>query len=902
MILRSLRVQGWRCFAAAVEVGPLASGLNIIHGPNGSGKSTLMMALVRGLFDSHTVQGTHMKSLQPWGRSLSPQVTIEFEHEGQQYQLHKQFLSAASSQLQRFEAGRFVPLAESRAADEQARALLGGESPARGASDQRHWGWAQILWATQGNLRIEQLADGTRATIQEALGQQLAGPSHEGLERQIAQAYEQYFTGTGKLKSGAAAPKIIELQMRLTKAEEHRQSLQSRLEDFDHASRKIEDLKNLSHSARHREVDLTERLRTLRQQAQTFLELRHQKKLLEQEVAAAEDSYRHLNERITNLQTAREELARLNLELQRQRADVPTQAKLVEQARVSDTEAEREVQRIRAQRKEVTAARQLAKVAERYARSRDTLGELDKRLNDIDGAQLEVQRLRESREQLVAPDKKTLAKIIQVARVRDDARLRLDAAFITVTIQPETDLLVSITTAEEPGQRTLTAGQAYPIQGAPEVVFHVPGIGELRATGPTGSVDDLRQQWEAAGLELAELTAGFGTRDIAALEKLRAQADEWDKQLAQADVKIKTLLGKQAVDDLRHQRSVAANAIAEILADHEAWRQTPPDPEAIARQAEAIESQFTSEIDRAESARDRAGEALRSAQQSEHKHATNITGLETQVAAVEKRFESLAADGRDEPTRLAERTRLAMQRDTAQGKLAQINQQITDLGGDPEKSVAMLEKQLDGLRHEAMDAERRLSAESARLEQIIAEAPYSALATVEDEIFQLQDEVRRQQLHLDATRLLYETFHQQKRDVLQAIVDPIRLRANHILQRIVGTRFENVHFDDSLLPQGVAPRALDESIVLDQISGGEQEQVYFAVRMALADVGLGSQRQLVVLDDVFTYTDTSRLARIATILDEAAERFQIVLLTCHPERYRGLPAAKFFDLESLVQE
>lgn len=42
------------------------------------------------------------------------------------------------------------------------------------------------------------------------------------------------------------------------------------------------------------------------------------------------------------------------------------------------------------------------------------------------------------------------------------------------------------------------------------------------------------------------------------------------------------------------------------------------------------------------------------------------------------------------------------------------------------------------------------------------------------------------------------------------------------------------------------------------------------------------------------------LARIATILDEATHRFQVVLLTCHPERYRRLPDAEFFDLEKLV--
>lgn len=186
------------------------------------------------------------------------------------------------------------------------------------------------------------------------------------------------------------------------------------------------------------------------------------------------------------------------------------------------------------------------------------------------------------------------------------------------------------------------------------------------------------------------------------------------------------------------------------------------------------------------------------------------------------------------------------------------------------------------------------------MEQIISEAPYSALATAEEEITRLEDEIARHRLQIDAIRLLYETLTHQKRDVMHTILGPIRLRANHVLQRIAGNRFDDVHFDESLLPSGISPRSVDDAVSLDQISGGEREQVYFAVRMALADVAFNDERQLVVLDDVFTYTDTTRLARIVTILDEAAERFQIVLLTCHPERYRGLPNAQFFDLEQLV--
>ncbi len=57
MILRSIRVSGWRCFADAIEVGPFQEGLNVIHAPNATGKSTLFEAMRRGLLDGHRVTG-----------------------------------------------------------------------------------------------------------------------------------------------------------------------------------------------------------------------------------------------------------------------------------------------------------------------------------------------------------------------------------------------------------------------------------------------------------------------------------------------------------------------------------------------------------------------------------------------------------------------------------------------------------------------------------------------------------------------------------------------------------------------------------------------------------------------------------------------------------------------------
>ena len=56
------------------------------------------------------------------------------------------------------------------------------------------------------------------------------------------------------------------------------------------------------------------------------------------------------------------------------------------------------------------------------------------------------------------------------------------------------------------------------------------------------------------------------------------------------------------------------------------------------------------------------------------------------------------------------------------------------------------------------------------------------------------------------------------------------------------------------------------------------------------------------MDDVLTATDAGRLARVLSVLEESSQRLQIMILTCHPERYRGLADTQFIDLEALAQE
>ena len=424
MILRSIQLEGWRSFVSTANVGPFVDGLNIIHGPNGSGKSSLMTALARGLFDNHNVGGADIQATRSWGRELAPKVTIEFEKDDVEYRLFKQFLDSPSAKLARKENGTYVPLAESRAADEQARTILSGVASRIGTTDQRHWGLAQILWATQGSLQIDELASGTRTTIQDALGAQLTGTGTEALEKRIGEVYHQFFTPTGRTRTGASAPAIVGLESQLVNEKADRIELQQRLQEFEDASQHIKELRAQTQAARRRETELEAQLKTTREKVESYRKLTAEQKQLAVEAKASNATYTSLVEKIDAIATAVKQRLSNTVEGEQLSKELPVIKKVVAECQQQAKLADEKVKEVRGKRGEATSIRQQAQLAERYKRLKDDLQELEKQLKQIKGVQAELAKLGEVRKPLNAPDKPTIQQINKLTRQRDDARLR----------------------------------------------------------------------------------------------------------------------------------------------------------------------------------------------------------------------------------------------------------------------------------------------------------------------------------------------------------------------------------------------------------------------------------------------------------------------------------------------
>lgn len=900
MILRSISVEGWRCFANAAEVGPFSEGLTVLHAPNGSGKSTIFEALIRGLLDGHRVSGRDVEAIRPWGRSLAPTVTVEFAHGGMDYRLRKRFLDRASAELERREDGRFVRLAQGDPADEKVRQILSRNPPGRGLARPENWGLAQVLWAPQGELALARLSGDLVLDIRACLGAQISGAAANQLEERVEELYLQFFTPGGKLKSGRDAPALVSLREKLDAAREEARSALTQFQAFEDSARRVEDFRSQRAQARHDAQATSSALADARRQADSYRTLLSQQAGQKERVRSAEAQYGELKQRIDGIKTCTKELQDARNTLEELRTEVPYWTQQVGERERETAAAKRVLEDVRKGREKVDEARRQADFARGYTDSRKTIEELDVRIARISEVRNALEQRKKARMDLLAPDGKALRAIRKAAKDRDDAQVRIEAALITLEIVPERDALAAVLSGEDVGERILQAGNPARIKGAPEVVVDLAGTARIRASGPAGSVEECRNQRDAALRRLADLTAGFGTPDVEDLESLSERARELDKPVAEAETQLETLLSGESTDSLEQERAKLAAGLAQIVDSYPAWGDSPPDAQAVAETAEAVKRSFVEAVENAEAVWDRTQSTLTAAAQQKTGVATRLQETEKQVKSLDSRLAGLTSDGRGEQEREADLKRAALSWDAAKGGLEEIEKKLSAVDGDPEDTVARLEQQLKAADEMATQALEREKTEEGKLEQLSVQGPYSALAIAQEAVTSLELEVAREDCRAAAIGLLRATVAQCRAEAVAALSGPVEAAATRTFQRIAGRRLGRVQFSEQFEPVHVVPELAGSSIPLENASGGEREQIFLATRLALAEVLAKEERQLVVFDDVLLATDAGRLARVMSVLEEAAQRLQVLILTCHPERYRALSDATFLDLEAML--
>jgi hypothetical protein len=161
-------------------------------------------------------------------------------------------------------------------------------------------------------------------------------------------------------------------------------------------------------------------------------------------------------------------------------------------------------------------------------------------------------------------------------------------------------------------------------------------------------------------------------------------------------------------------------------------------------------------------------------------------------------------------------------------------------------------------------------------------------ALAEENYEKAQTEQRQVELEAESIKLLWSTLEAVKTELESDLVGPLRQRINRRLGEITAGRYSGIKLEQDFRAEMLLTSRMETP--LENLSFGTREQVAFLSRLCLAELLSEKERHLVVFDDNLVHTDAERMECACRILQEVAKTAQILLLTCHPERFEGLPA------------
>jgi uncharacterized protein YhaN len=137
----------------------------------------------------------------------------------------------------------------------------------------------------------------------------------------------------------------------------------------------------------------------------------------------------------------------------------------------------------------------------------------------------------------------------------------------------------------------------------------------------------------------------------------------------------------------------------------------------------------------------------------------------------------------------------------------------------------------------------------------------------------------------DALTLLHDTLVDEEQIARETFLAPVRERIEPYLKRLFPG--SALMLDDQTLKITHLRRdGQDEPY--ERLCIGTREQLAVLARLAFADLlNEHGKKSPIILDDALVFSDDGRFEEMQRILDRAADRLQIIVLTCHERAYFG---------------
>jgi DNA repair exonuclease SbcCD ATPase subunit len=893
MRLEELVVEDFRKLAGRHVVRPATAGITVVSGDNEEGKSTLLDALKRAFFMKHNTTGEARDLIQPLGRSVTPAVAVTFRIGAAAFRLEKQFRRGGV----RLEGPNGT--LEGDAAELELARLLAFDWPGRGAAKTEHMGLAGLFWVDQGTTfdADQQPSPTALRSLEPALAGQLAvlgrGERAPRLMAEVRRRREQHFTGARGQKRG----ELAELEKAMT-------ALRAELDLVAAEERAVEGLLDrLAQSIERRRAALAaDHLGRARAEVERTGAARHAAKALEERAQA----------KTLERQVALSELARWQ-EKRRQRqamaADIA--AKTAERAKLLEdlAEAAPSLAHARQQRSSADAAAATARAKlEALEQRQDALARQAARLR----LQREVASLERAAEAVQAAARaalehdaaaaaepltpETLAELEAMATSLGENRAALRAVATRLVLRPErADAKVTLDgTPLDPAQ---------PLELTAPAVLVIEGFGRIEVT-PGG--ERLAALHRRIGDQEQALAAGLRAvraADLATARRRSAAKETHGREAAAARQRLADHLAACGMVDQSALEAAGARARTRLAALDGVVPAEGRDEAALEAALESAERAVNAArscvAETAERCRAAAADEAALAKATEQQSFAE-TRLAIEIASCEEK-RAIETDELSDQTLEQRLAAAQLDADRAATEAAMLERELAR--ADPDHAATAAEqaaRRLQQLEEEARKLEREVHDLEAELRGRGAKGVGDRKAELEGSLERTERRHLRVLAEAEAWRLLDDTLESVDRARQDALVAPLEARVRPYLRQLLGEAelgFEAQRLQLDRLARGAAIEPFHG------LSVGTREQLAVLVRLAIGDLlaETTGQSPPLILDDALVYADAVRLGRMKTILEAAAKRQQIIILTCRKEDYLGLDA-RYLTLEDCRSE
>ncbi len=834
----------------------------------------MLAALQTVLFEKHSVGGGVADAMLPYGSKVRPEIRLEFEHNGERYRLYKAFCQKPAADLRADSGARWTD----DAAEEQLREMLEFTPPGKGGAKPDHRGLQALFWVEQGSAsgqpHINETAQTSLASALETeVGTVTGGERGRTLIRRIEARVSEIFTQKTRKPAGAYRDAIAEASA----ARERRADLATRLKDFEV---KVEALARARDLLDKLEADdpigvADARLELARASDRNVQGLETDLKAVEANSKAAQSQHVLAKSRLKQRQESRKVVAeadRAVADLKKKEASAKEEMNDAQRIFSSAVDAHRTAKTVLDNtQRDAAAARRLAALLRKSDELIAAEGPL-KKAETAEGAAAGLTA--KAAASSLTPE--TIEQLRQLDRHAREEAARLKAVATLIELAPNE------------GRGAAIDGRAVGVNALTLVApteIGLDGYGTIRVTPGGEDLANRQTSADAAATKLRVELDKHGATDLQDAEQLGKDRVTWlsEAKIHRATVKAHAAKGLDALRD----------DVARLKAEVDLLRKEAGDaglPSITTDEAVGLADRLAKELDKAQADEREASDTLKDAKAEFEAARTSLSVIvdqretaERQVASLRGALELSAQEESDED--LADTLR-----DTTAAVLASSenvkNAEKALAESDPAGARRELKAAIDArTRVEASLREKREQARDLEVElrTLGKDDTMAEIDVADGEVARAEAREGRLAHEAAALALLQHSLAVEEQVARETFLAPVRERIEPYLKRLFPGS-ELVLDDQSLKITHLRRDGLDEPY--DRLSIGTREQLAVLARLAFADLlDEHGKKSPIILDDAQVFSDDRRFEEMQRILDRAAERLQIIVLTCHERAY-----------------